>query len=224
MPSQRRLPHIYPADRWLFLTWHLHGSLPSSHFPPARKVSDGEAFAWVDRYLDGAHAGPVYLRREAIATVVIEALFRGQELEHYRLGAFVIMANHVHLLLLPPVSPSRLLKALKGVTAREANRLLHRMGEPFWQRESYDHWVRDDTEWNKIAGYIERNPVKAGLVLRIEDYPWSSANPRWRPSVQTNPSVHTSVNAARTSACATEEVCSTSSKSTCATSDTRILA
>jgi hypothetical protein len=80
MPSQRRLPHLYPDNRWLFLTWHLYGSLPSSHFPPARKLSDGEAFAWVDRYLDGAHAGPVYLRSEAIATLVIESLLRGQNL------------------------------------------------------------------------------------------------------------------------------------------------
>ena len=123
----------------------------SSHFPPARKVSDGEAFAWVDRYLDGAHTGPVHLRNEAIATLVIESLFRGESLGHYRLGPFVIMANHVHLLLLPSVSPSLLLKSLKGATAREANRLLHRTGEQFWQRESYDHWVRDDAEWNRIA-------------------------------------------------------------------------
>jgi putative transposase len=191
MPTQRRLPHIYPSDRWLFLTWHLHGSLPSSHFPPARKVSDGQAFAWVDRYLDGAHAGPVYLRGEEIATLVIEALFRGENLGHYRVGPFVVMANHVHLLLLPSISPSVFLKALKGATAREANRLLHRTGEPFWQRESYDHWVRDDAEWGKIAGYIERNPVKAGLVSRVEDYPWSSAHPRWSQGV------HTSMNAAR---------------------------
>ena len=198
MPSQRRLPHIYPDNRWLFLTWHLHGSLPSSHFPPARKVSDGEAFAWVDRYLDGAHTGPVHLRSEAIATLVIESMLRGQNLGQYQLGPFVIMANHVHMLLLPSISPSLLLKSLKGVTAREANRLLHRTGAQFWQRESYDHWVRDDREWSKIASYIERNPVKAGLVVMAEDYPWSSANPRWIEGV------HTSVNAARTSACATD--------------------
>ncbi len=197
MRSQRRLPHIYPRDTWLFLAWHLHGSLPSSHFPPARKVSDGEAFAWIDRYLDGAHVGPVHLRREEIATLAIESLFRGEDLGQYQLGPFVVMANHVHLLLLPSVAPSLLLKSLKGATAREANRLLHRTGEQFWQRESYDHWVRDETEWNRIAGYVERNPVKAGLVSRAEDYAWSSANSKWRTSV------HTSVNAARTSACAT---------------------
>jgi putative transposase len=198
MATQRRLPHIYPDNAWLFLTWHLYGSLPSSHFPPARKVSDGEAFVWVDRYLDGAHKGPVHLRGEAIATLVIGALFRGAKLDHYILGPFVIMANHVHLLLLPLIAPPLLLKALKGVTAREANRMLHRTGEQFWQRESYDHWVRNDAEWNKIAGYIERNPVKAGLVVRAEDYPWSSAHSRWSTGV------HTSVNAARTSACATD--------------------
>ena len=122
------------------------------------------------------------------------------------------MANHVHLLLLPSISPNLLLKSLKGATAREANRLLGRTGEQFWQRESYDHWVRDDAEWNRIAGYIERNPVKAGLVARAEDYPWSSANPKWKPSV------HTNVNAARMSACATTD------RSACATSATRTLA
>jgi hypothetical protein len=108
------------------------------------------------------------------------------------------MANHVHVLLLPWISPSALLKSLKGVTAREANRLLHRTGQQFWQRESYDHWVRDEAEWSKIAGYIEQNPVKAGLVSRVEDYLWSSANARWSEGV------HTSVNAARKSACATD--------------------
>jgi REP-associated tyrosine transposase len=211
MPSRRRLPHIYPDNSWLFLTWHMHGSLPASHFPPARKVSDGDTFAWVDRYLDGAHAGPVYLRREAVATIVIESLLCGENLRHYQLGPFVIMANHVHVLLLPMISPSLLLKALKGTSAREANRLLGRTGEQFWQRETYDHWVRSEDEWNRIASYIESNPVKAGLVERMEDYPWSSANERWKPSV------HTSVNAARTSACATSSntsACATPSSST----------
>ena len=90
--------------------------------------------------------GPKW-RQEPIAMLVIESLFRGEALHHYRLGPFVIMANHVHVLLLPSISPNLLLKSLKGVTAREANRTLGRTGEQFWRRESYDHWVRDDTEW-----------------------------------------------------------------------------
>jgi hypothetical protein len=62
-----------------------------------------------------------------------------------------------------------------GYTAREANRLLGRAGQPFWQAESYDHWVRDEREWDRIKAYIENNPVRAGLVANAEDYPWSGA-------------------------------------------------
>ena len=85
------------------------------------------------------------------------------------------MSNHVHVLLRPLIAPSRLLQSLKGFTAREANRLLGRTGEPFWQAESYDHWVRDEEQYKRITKYIENNPVNAGLVERPEDYPWSSA-------------------------------------------------
>jgi putative transposase len=216
--SRRRLPHIYPDNHWLFLTWHLHGSLPHSHFPPARKVSDGAAFTWIDRYLDAARSGPTYLRQAAIATIVVESLFRGESLGHYQLGPWIIMANHVHVLLRPLIEASQLLKSLKGSTAREANRLLGRTGEQFCQRETYDHWVRDESvkvenEWSRIARYIEENPVKAGLAERADDYAWSSANPKW------DPSVHTNVNAARKSACATD----TSAGST-STSASRTLA
>ena len=110
--------------------------------------------------------------------MVVECLHKGTALGHYELGAFVVMANHVHVLLLPRIAPSRLLQSLKGFTAREANRMLGRTGEPFWQAESYDHWVRDEEEYGRIARYIENNPVKAGLVARAEDYLWSSANVR----------------------------------------------
>jgi putative transposase len=198
MHPTRRLPHIYPKDQWLFITWHLHGSLPHGRYPPAHKLSSGHAFVWMDRFLDHATSGPLFLRQDAIAELVVASLFKGVEVGHYQLGAFVIMANHVHVLLLPLVAPSHLLKSLKGVTAREANKILGRTGEPFWQRESYDHYVRDEKGWRRIEAYIEENPVTAGLVARAEEYAWSSANERWKERV------HTSVNAARTSACATK--------------------
>ena len=195
MFSVRRLPHVYPQDRWLFLTWCLHGAVRSSQFPPPAKASAGQTFVWMDRQLDMARTGPMFLRRDPIANLVVESLHRGPELGHYELATFVVMANHVHVLLLPKVAPSQLLKALKGSTAHDANRLLGRTGEPFWQHESYDHWVRDEREWSRIESYIENNPVNAGLVARAEDYSWSSA---W-----SGPGVGMSADAARTSACAT---------------------
>ena len=147
----------------------------------------------MDRYLDTTRLGPMYLRQERIAQMVVDSLRRGVELGHYRLRAWVVMANHVHVLLLPRVAPSRLLQSLKGYTAREANRVLDRTGETFWQAESYDHWVRDQQEWDSIVAYIENNPVKAGLVARAQDYRWSSAAA----------GAETSLGAAGTSACAT---------------------
>ena len=85
--------------------------------------------------------------------------------------------NHVHVLFRPRQQASRVLQWLKGTTAREANQLLTRTGKPFWQRESYDHWVRDERQLERVAAYIENNPVRAGLAAEAFQYPWSSA---WR--------------------------------------------
>jgi putative transposase len=137
----------------------------------------------MDRYMDSASRGPLFLKRDEIAGIVVEALYEGARLRHYVLGPFVVMANHVHVLLMPLVVPSLLLKSIKNVTARRANRVLGRTGEPFWQRETYDRWVRDATEFGRIAAYIEGNPVKAGLVRVAEEFPWSSACSRWAGGV-----------------------------------------
>jgi hypothetical protein len=64
---------------------------------------------------------------------------------------------------------------LKGSTARAANLILKRTGEPFWQYETFDHFIRTSEELNRVIRYVEKNPVHAGLVSKIEDYPWSSA-------------------------------------------------
>ncbi|MBL8230207.1 MAG: hypothetical protein JNL98_17085 [Bryobacterales bacterium] len=108
--SHRRLPHYYREGKWLFVTWRLHGSLPSGQFPPPEKVTSGEAFAAIGRFLDKAVRGPLYLRQPEIAKIVIDAIFQGVTLGHYELAAFVLIANHVHVLLFPKVSPSRLLQ------------------------------------------------------------------------------------------------------------------
>jgi REP element-mobilizing transposase RayT len=190
---RRRLPHEYPEGKWLFVTFHLHGSLPQARYPPSWKLSAGKAFVWMDRYLDTTREGPQYLAKPEIAQVVVACLRKGAELRQYELGAYVVMSNHVHVLLLPMISPSRLMQSLKGAAAREANRILGRTGVPFWQPESYDHWVRSAEEWHRIAAYIENNPVTAGLVNRVEEFQWSSARKR----------IDTSVDAAGKSACAT---------------------
>jgi putative DNA methylase len=129
----------------------------------------------MDRYLDTARQGPMFLRRPEVAALVVNALRRGVELGYYDLRAFVIMGNHFHVLLRPRQQVSRLLQWLKGSTARGANQVLARTGQPFWCRESYDHWVREERQLERIAAYIENNPVQAGLAPDPSQYRWSSA-------------------------------------------------
>jgi putative transposase len=172
---RRRLPHVYPESADLFVTWSLHGVLPPSFSVRPSNLSGGHAFVWMDRHLDNARSGQMYLRQPAIAQLVVDSIRKGVELGHYEVHAYVVMANHVHVLIRPHTDPSRLLKSLKGSTSRGANKLLGRTGGPFWQKESYDHWVRDQREFERIRTYIEHNPVKAGLVREPIAHPWSSA-------------------------------------------------
>jgi hypothetical protein len=89
-----------------------------------------------------------------------------------------VMPNHVHLLVLPLVPIPVLMRWLKGSTARGANRILRRTGRPFWQDESYDHYLRGAPD--RTIAYIEGNPVSAGLVTSAELWPWSSAGWGWQ--------------------------------------------
>jgi putative transposase len=93
----------------------------------------------------------------------------------YDLSAWVLMPNHVHVLLTPRVPLPQALMILKSASARRANQILGRSGKPFWQDESYDHWVRSQAEEGRIIRYIEYNPVKAGWVELPEKWKWSNA-------------------------------------------------
>jgi putative DNA methylase len=80
---------------------------------------------------------------------------------------------------------ARIMHSLKSYTAHEANNILNRAGT-FWQAESYDHWVRDDDELDRIVYYIRANPVKAELVERPEDWYWCSCHDRFLTDGSTN--------------------------------------
>ncbi|MDE3136341.1 MAG: transposase [Acidobacteriota bacterium] len=176
---ERRLPHWHPEGKAVFLTWRLNGSLPASFLfrlskePP---TTPGRTSRMADVELDKAGHGPSWLKDPRVARCVVETIERGASpLAQYALHAFVVMANHVHLLLEPHVPIRRITDGLKGVSARNANRILGRTGQKFWQSESFDHWVRNEGEFERIRAYIENNPVTAELATKPEDWPWSSA-------------------------------------------------
>jgi REP element-mobilizing transposase RayT len=176
MPDYRRkLPHFHPDGAYLFLTWRLWGSLPAA-MDSTVYTTPGHAFAACDRILDRRASGPLWLRDTRIADLVSSAILIGDyERRFYLLRAWAVMPNHVHLLILPKISVPVLMRWVKGSTARSANRILGRTGWPFWQDESFDHYLRSSGQIGRTIAYIENNPVSAGLVGSAEEWRWSSA-------------------------------------------------
>jgi REP element-mobilizing transposase RayT len=130
----------------------------------------------MDRLLDRAESGPRFLQQPEIAQLVETAVQDGEaRFQRYRLHAFVVMPNHVHLLVTPNVASTQWLGPLKGFTGLQANRILGVQETAFWQDESYDHLVRTQLEFERVRAYIERNPVSAGLVASAEQFRWPSA-------------------------------------------------
>ncbi len=130
----------------------------------------------MDKQLDSATAGPLWLKEPQIANAVSKVLISGETEWHlYELLAWVVMANHIHILIRPEVPIPKATMNIKSASARAADAILQRTGRNFWQDESYDHWVRNDAERQSIIRYIHLNPVRAGLVAEAEDWLWSSA-------------------------------------------------
>ncbi len=192
------LPHLKRENGTYFVTFRLYGTLPRELLRTLKQERENilrfamttkrpmtypeelELFEWyanrVDTILDDARHGDAWLKEPAIADLVASALrhFRGQR---YELHAFVIMPNHVHVVVRPsgPHTLSTILHSWKSFTAHEANRILNRQGKRFWQKESFDHLCRDDDDTRRCTRYTLNNPVKARLCAIRENWPWSSA-------------------------------------------------
>ncbi len=150
---------------------------------------------WFAKFEDILHkeeSGLVWLKDQQIANLVAESLqYRNGKI--YKLVAFCIMSNHVHVVFTPLLNEKSLtevaasnplryesceltlgaiMQTLKGYTAHEANKILNRTGQ-FWEVESYDHQVRNAEELGRIVKYVLNNPVKAGLVKDWRDWKWN---------------------------------------------------
>jgi len=116
----------------------------------------------VEELLDTGY-GACWLRRDDVASLVANTLHFFHE-NRYRLHAWCIMPNHVHVLVEPITHAlSAILDSWKTFTAREANILIKRKGEPFWQREYFDHLMRNQEHAERTSEYILNNPEAAGL-------------------------------------------------------------
>ncbi len=130
----------------------------------------------IERYLDRG-SGACHLRRPDIADLLANAMRHFHE-SRYLLHEWVVMPNHAHVVVwpMPDHLLSDILKSWKQFSSRRAKKILGLGEEPFWQPESYDHWIRNDEEKARISRYIRNNPVTAGLCVRPEDWRWSTAS------------------------------------------------
>jgi REP element-mobilizing transposase RayT len=170
--SRGYLPHFDSQDVVQFVTFRLADSLPKEAMLRVREAFRPETLR--EELLDQG-AGTCWLRTEAIARIVEEAflVFDGQR---YRLHAWTIMPNHVHVLLtvLPGMPLGTIVSSWKRFTARVANKELGRTGA-FWQVDYWDRFIRNEEHFEATRSYIDLNPVKAGLIGDPHLWPWGSA-------------------------------------------------
>lgn len=180
--SRGYIPHFDGGEIAQTVTFRLADSLPRSVLERwtielahlEEKDIELERRLRIESYLDKG-TGDAWLKSPEVASLVQNALlyFDGQR---YRLPAWVIMPNHIHVLLVPGPgrSLSSILHSWKSFTSNEANKLLGRAGE-FWQEDYFDRYIRNAKHFADAIDYIENNPVKAGLCARKADWKFSSA-------------------------------------------------
>ena len=177
----RNLPHFDGVGVTQFVTFRLWDSIPQEVI---RQIEDElkDEKGNVDRirsqrkeaYLDRG-AGSCLLRETECAEIVRDSiLFLNGG--WYELMAWVIMPNHVHLLVRfeEGQSLSKALHSLKSYTGHELKKLHPEMSH-IWQDESFDRYMRNEEHYWKTYQYIHQNPVKAKICQVPEDFQWSSA-------------------------------------------------
>jgi len=160
-----------------FLNYRLDDAMPAnlrSEWTALLEIDDEiKRYVKLEEYLDRGLGS--CLLRDARAASIVEENWMHHDGREYRLLAWVVMPNHVHLLVEIWDTPqSQLIKDWKGFSARGVNRLIKRRGK-LWQDDYWDRYIRDEEHFRKVVHYIESNPVEARLAKSAADWPFSSA-------------------------------------------------
>ena len=177
--STHKLPHWNQEDCYCFVTWRLEDAMPKEkldewkqerdawiehHLKPWTDEASREYHALfshrLDEWLDAGH-GSCVLKNLPARKIVADALehFDGQR---YELASYVIMPNHVHVLLRlnAGYALADILHSWKSFTAKAVGKLLGRTG-PLWQPEYWDRLIRSEPHLLACLAYIQDNPVKS---------------------------------------------------------------
>lgn len=182
MHSRGYIPHYEAGERTQMITYRLQDSMPSAvlsrfedelkHFSPIERQSKRRQK--IEDYLDRG-AGSCVLQNQSIATLVEQNLLHFDQ-NRYKLHAWVLMPNHVHVLLTPKknVLLSQIVHSWKSYTAKKAQTILG-SHSTFWQQEYFDRMIRNEKHYYASVEYIHNNPVKAGLCKASGEWKFGSA-------------------------------------------------
>ena len=133
-----------------------------------------QVFKNMERWLDRADQPPL-LTQKGVSEMIRDAIEQRERRGWWRILQWTLMPSHLHVLYVGgQVGMQEVMTDFKRWTGRRATAILDRRGQPFWQTEWFDHWSRSADETDRMAEYIRRNPVKAGLVKHWRDWPHGS--------------------------------------------------
>ena len=157
----KNLPHINIKNSYQFITFRTYDSLDDYLAKLYTLETDNKTKQYqIDNYLDNANVG-AYLFGENI-NIVKDVLFEKNQ-DYYELEAFVIMPNHIHILLKQIADLVKIIKYIKGKSAVLLNKKLNRDGK-FWARDYFDKAIRDEKHFEVVYKYIANNPHRANLA------------------------------------------------------------
>lgn len=113
--------------------------------------------------------------KEPWARLLIDTIYH-YRVAAYSLHAFVVMPDHIHILLSPKTSLEKAAQFIKGGFSYRAKKELGSNME-VWQKGFSDHRIRDLSDYEGHVVYIHENPVRRGLCERASEFPYSSAHP-----------------------------------------------
>ncbi len=187
--SRGYLPHRDEHHLIQHITFRLADSLPKEKLNQLEQEieklpSDQQDTARrkrIEEWLD-AGMGCCALAHPEVATIVQNTLLHADG-DQYRLIAWCIMPNHVHVLIKPDADLATIVHAWKSVSSRRALALNAEFSlnipdpKHFWMREYWDRYMRDEAHFHACIEYIRQNPVKAGLCRKSDDWPWAGSAP-----------------------------------------------
>jgi len=146
-----------------------------AHAERRRRLENRSSALDVARFSEpAARPSDAVMSDPSLAAIVEAALLHFQG-ERIALHAWVVMPDHVHVVVTPLTHTlAEVIQSWKSFTAHQINRALGQSGR-VWQSESFDHIVRSNDDYDRFVGYVDRNPVEAGLCAVPAEWPFSSA-------------------------------------------------